>query len=134
MSWYIFIHPLWQLFVLYLGVKNLAQGFGRTQRWTFSIDKHSTQGFVFSILAIIGAIIGWQVNLTLQNPIYLSGHRFIAFIIIVLLVLIVISGLIRRRRWHRLRWLQFLHPWFGFLAVGLMFAQLFIVVTKILGW
>jgi hypothetical protein len=137
MSWYIFIHPAWQLVTLYLGIKNLAHGLNRAQTWTFSIRKHSERGFIFSTMIVIGALIGWQTNLVLRNrshPIYLSGHRLITFIIIILVALIVISGLIKRKHWYRLRWLQFLHSWFGILAIGLMFAQLFIVIAKIIGW
>lgn len=137
MSWYAFIHPIWQLIALYLGVKNLALGFNRAQTWTFSIRKHTKQGFVFIVLTVVGAVIGKQTNQTLRNlgnPISLSGHLFITYIIIAFLILIVISGLIKRKRWYRLRWLQFLHAWFGLLAVGLMFAQLFIALTKLIGW
>ena len=137
MSWYAFIHPIWQLIALYLGVKNLALGFNRAQTWTFSIRKHTKQGFIFIVLTVVGAIIGAQTSKTLSNhgsPISLSGHRLITFIIIAFLILIVISGLIKRKRWYRLRWLQFLHAWFGLLTVGLMFAQLFIALTKLIGW
>lgn len=135
--WYTFIHPIWQLIALYLGIKNLSIGFNKSQSWTFPMRTHRKIGFIFVIMTAIGAVIGRQVNLLLAHRgkfIHISGHRLLANSIIVLLILIVISGLIKQRHTFRLRWLQFLHPWFGFLAMGLMFAQLFLTLSKLIGW
>jgi hypothetical protein len=134
MVWYIFIHPAIQLSVLILGIINLNEGFNQKKRWTFSVHKHGNRGFIFAILAVIGAIVGWLVNQSLENPIQISGHRLIAFIIFIFLILVTLSGLLKRKHSYRMRWLQFLHPWFGFITIGLIFAQLFVVMTKIIGW
>lgn len=134
MPWYIFIHPVLQLFVIYLGIKNLNEGLNQQSRWKFNIHSHNTRGFYFAILAFFGAIGGWLTNQSLANPIQLKGHRFITYLIMLFIVLIVLSGLIKLKRSFRMRWLQSLHPWLGLLTVSLMFAQLFIVITKIIGW
>ncbi|MBS4014873.1 MAG: hypothetical protein KGZ86_00305 [Candidatus Latescibacteria bacterium] len=137
MSWFVFIHPIWQLIALYFGIKTLAIGFGRAQTWTFPIRKHRVLGLFFITMSIVGSVIGGQVNLALakiSEPIVLPGHRLLAYLIIGFIILITISGFIRQAHSHRLRWLQALHGWFGVLALGLIFAQLFIVVAKLLNW
>jgi hypothetical protein len=137
MSWFVYIHPVWQLIALSVGIKNLALGFNRAQAWTFPVRKHRILGLFFIILSAVGSFIGIQVNTVLgksNSSITILGHRFIAYLIIGLAVLITISGFLRQAHWYRLRWLQTLHGWFGVLALGLFFAQLFLVIAKIIGW
>jgi hypothetical protein len=129
MTWHIFIHPIWMLIALYLGIRNLAIGFNKSESWTFPIRSHRQVGFAYTIMVATGAFIGWYVNSILfvrGNAIRISGHNLLMIIILSLAGLIIISGLIRQKHTYRLRWLQGLHPWFGVLAVGLMFAQLFL--------
>lgn len=137
MIWFAFIHPVWQITALVLGVRNLAIGFSRAKTWTFPTQKHRLLGLLFIILSFTGSIIGWQVNAALaksNQALILSGHRFIAYLVIGLMILIAVSGFLRQSRSHRLRWLQALHGWFGVLVTGLVFAQLFIVLAKLIGW
>lgn len=137
MSWFVFIHPVWQITALVLGVKNLSIGFNRAKLWTFPTRKHRTLGLLFITLSVTGSIIGWQVNRTLfkiGQAIILPAHRLLAYFIIGFIILITISGFLRQAHWHRMRWLQALHGWFGILAAGLIFAQLFIVLSKFIGW
>jgi hypothetical protein len=137
MPWYLFIHPVWQLVVLYLGIKTLAIGFSKSQTWTFPIRVHRRQGIAFITFGALGAVIGFvssHIYRSQGHTLRIGGHRFIAFLIIGFLFLIALSGLSKVKHWHRIQWLQALHPWFGVLTMGLIFAQLFIVVMKIIGW
>ncbi|MCX8014642.1 MAG: hypothetical protein N2748_01355 [candidate division WOR-3 bacterium] len=137
MPWYIFIHPLWQLVALYFGVKNLYQGFNRDTSLVFSIRKHINAGLVFITITILGYLIGHQSSKALRdlNIIFvIKGHRLLANITLILLALILLSGFLRKKEWRYLKWLQFLHPWFGLLTVGIIFAQLFLAISKFVGW
>jgi hypothetical protein len=137
MPWYIFIHPIWQLIALYLGVKNLSVGFNKSRSWTFPLRSHRNNGLSFIIMTSSGAIVGWIINSILAryyNPLHIIGHRIITYVMLILLILITISGFMKQKHAPRLSLLQFLHPWFGVLATGLIFAQLFLAVTKIFNW
>ncbi|MEO0083794.1 MAG: hypothetical protein ABIK33_05385 [candidate division WOR-3 bacterium] len=137
MPWYIFIHPVWQLVALYLGIKNLYQGFNRESSLVFSLRKHINTGLVFIVLTALGYLIGHQSSKALKelNIIFvIKGHRFLANLTLIFLGLILLSGLLTRKDWRHFKWLHFLHPWFSLLTVGIIFAQLFLTISKFVGW
>lgn len=137
MRWFALIHLLWMIVALFLGIKNLSIGFNRAKTWTFPARKHRFLGLLFITIGVAGNIIAWQTYATMHKidqNFHLPGFNFIAWLVIGFLILITLSGFLRQVRWHNFRWLQSLHGWFGVLATGLFFAQLFIVIAKYLGW
>ncbi|MCX7784826.1 MAG: hypothetical protein N2201_01145 [candidate division WOR-3 bacterium] len=137
MPWYAFIHPLWQLFGLFLGIKNLSTGFTKTESWTFPLRQHRRLGLLFYIFILSGGLIGWQTNAVMRSQginFRLSGHPGLAITIIILASLTILSGLLRQSHSKYLQWFQFLHPWLGVIAVSTIFAQLFLVIFKFIGW
>ncbi len=134
---YIIFHQILLLVAIYYGIKNLSLGFNRTQFWTFSVRKHIQIGFTFVILTAVGLFIGYIFDLVLRShshPIYIVGHKLISILILIFIIVFVISGIIKKRHTSRLQWLQFLHPWIGLLTIGLMFAQILLVLMKLFGW
>jgi hypothetical protein len=137
MALYIIFHHILQLVAIYYGLKNLSLGFNRAQSWTFSVRKHNQIGYTFIIITAVGLIIGYITDLILRShghPIYIAGHKLISILILIFIILITISGIIKTKHTSRLQWLQFLHPWIGLLTIGLMFAQIFLVLAKLIGW
>ncbi|MEO0092509.1 MAG: hypothetical protein ABIK61_07355 [candidate division WOR-3 bacterium] len=137
MPWYAFIHPVWQLVGLILGIRNLSIGFTKTESWAFPVREHRKLGLLFYIFIFSGGLIGWQANSVMRNQginFYLSGHRGLAITIIILASLSIISGFLRQAHSKYLQWFQFLHPWLAVMAVSMIFAQLFIVIFKFIGW
>jgi hypothetical protein len=137
MTSYIIFHHILPLVAIYYGIKNLSLGFNRAQSWTFSVRKHTQIGFTFVILTAVGLIISYITDLVLRNhahPIIITGYKFTSILILIFIILITVSGIIKKRHTSRLQWLQFLHPWIGLLAIGLMFAQILLILTKLIGW
>lgn len=135
MNWYLYIHPLIQIGTLIIGITNLKIGFNLSKTWTLPVRKHRALGLIFVALLLSGTIIGWQVNRALNNTgmaFYIAGHRFIAWLIIILLFLIMISGFISQKYQHRSQWFRVLHSGLSILLFGLMFAQLFGFLLKVL--
>ncbi len=135
MNWYLYIHPLIQVSALIIGITNLRIGFNLSKTWTFPIRKHRALGLIFFVLLLSGTIIGWQVNRALNNigmAFHIAGHRFIALLIIILLFLIMISGFMSQKYQYRIQWLGVLHSGLSILLLGLISAQLFGFLLKVL--
>ncbi|MEO0072936.1 MAG: hypothetical protein ABIK10_05845 [candidate division WOR-3 bacterium] len=134
MIW-IIIHGSVLLIALIIGVRNLAIGFGRTPRRPFPLLLHKKLGFWFIILTGVGILAGYLIKKTVanNNRILLPlGHNKVFVFILIFLALLMLSGFLRSRHFHRLRWFQKLHEWFGLILLALYFAQFFGVIGRFL--
>ena len=137
MPFYAFIHPIWQIATFILGIYNVQIGMGKKSVVkAFPLSRHRRLGWIFFIMAIIGALIGKIVNSSLINQninLKLPGHQFIGFVVILLVGIGIIFselGITNQEKYAGiLKW----HPWLNILALGFLTAQAFVGILALLG-
>jgi cytochrome bd-type quinol oxidase subunit 1 len=122
---YAYIHPIWQLVTLILGLFLAATALPNVDNPNFRVRGHERLGRIFVILVIAGAVFGKLVAASLPvGTLAIPGHRFLAAVIVGLVVIGSVFGYQGGRMRLRVRTgMMRAHPWFLVLAVALLLAQ-----------
>lgn len=88
-----FIHPLFQVFAICLGLYTGYLGWQRFRGRRFQWKRHIRVGFSFFIIIVSGALIGSGMTYFLEGGIFKTGiHALLPFIIIPFLFIGAILG------------------------------------------
>jgi hypothetical protein len=120
-----YIHPIWQLAALALGLYIAAVSLPSIGNMNFKVRPHERLGRIFLIVVFAGVVFGKLVSASLPARMFsVPGHGFLSVLIIALVVLGAIFGYQGGRLRLRVRTgMMQLHPWLIVLAVALMIAQ-----------
>ncbi len=88
-----FIHPIFQIFAICLGLYTGYLGWQRFRGRRFQWKRHTRFGFSFFIIIVSGALIGSGMTYFLEGGIFKTGiHALLPFIIIPFLSIGAILG------------------------------------------
>jgi hypothetical protein len=122
---YVYIHPVWQLATLVVGLIVAATALPNVDNPNFRVRQHERLGRILMILLLAGAVFGKLVVTTLPPGTFqIPGHRFVGSAIVILSVIGAIFGYQGGRLRLRTRTAAMrAHPWFIILAVALIIGQ-----------
>lgn len=136
MPFYAWIHPLFQIVILVIGLYNASLWMGKAQTWTFPLSRYRRISWIFTVFLIIGSVLGRICNSMLHKnkiDLRIPGHNTMGTIILIAVIvgLVFMELGLRNPKKNRevLKW----HIWFFILALGLYFAQGFLGLMALLG-
>ncbi len=136
---YLIIQLILLITALILGIYNAWIGMSKAGMWTFPKRRHSTLGYIFFTIILISFILTLLYLPSLKaKRIKIPGYSGLTWFIFILSIIGVILGIIRNRTTGSISTLRrlettisALHPWPLILATGILFAQVFNLLSRI---
>ncbi len=124
-----FIHPLFQVFAICLGLYTGYLGWQRFRGRRFQWKRHIRFGFSFFIIIVSGALIGSGMTYFLEGGIFKTGiHALLPFIIIPFLFIGAILGYVLSKGLMKKRIVAPFHMSINYFAMLLTLLQGYIGV------
>ncbi len=140
MNFYLILQILILIIAVIIGLRNAWLGMSRAGMWTFPKKRHQILGSLFFLLVTSNLIFALSLSsLWRINRIRIPGYLGLSWLIFILSLFGTILGIIRSRKKRIITRYQTietsilsLHPWPLILAVGLIFAQIFNLLNRLL--
>jgi hypothetical protein len=119
----VFIHPIFQVFAIGIGLYTGYLGWQRFRRRKFQRKRHIRLGFTFFMMIVFGAFGGFGTTFLLEGGIFKTGlHGFLPFIIVPFLSIGATLGYLLSKG-HGKRRLAIFHMCINFFTMLLILLQ-----------
>jgi uncharacterized membrane protein YozB (DUF420 family) len=120
-----YVHPIWQLLTLALGIYLSADGLKNIENPNLSVRKHKRIARIFLVMVLAGAVFGKVIAASLPlGSFRMPGHVLLSIMITILAIIGAVFGFQGERKRLRVRTgMMRAHPWFFVAITALVFAQ-----------